>query len=185
MKQLVFLIPVLVFFACKTEPQKVDDRDSMLKTISSLEMAAMQSSQAIDPQYADSLMMMFDKFVQAFPKDSLCAEFMNKAADVASNINDCNKALGYLNKVIDGYSSSGYVEWAYFRKGAVYSDVCSNKEKAIESYQFFIDNYPTSKRAKDATVLLNLLKFNNELDYIHQLEAKQNSEGSESNSVSL
>ncbi|MDR0789927.1 MAG: hypothetical protein LBO06_03925 [Bacteroidales bacterium] len=173
MKRVILLFAVLGLLSCNNKAQKIDDRAVLLQTISATEMSALKDAQTIDPKLADSLMNLYDRYTQQYPKDSLCAEFMSKATDIAANTHNCTRALEFLARITDGYASSNYVEWAYFFKGSVYADVCKDKEKAAEAYQFFLDNYPQSKFATAATTLLTMLQLDNEMDLIREFEAKQ------------
>ena len=172
MKIIIMLLSAMVLLSCGSKEQKVDDKAALLQTISSTEESVLGDFQAIDPKIADSLMNLYDKYTKLYPEDSLCAELMNKATTIAFNIKNCTKALEFIARITDNYSSK-YVEWAYFFKGSVYADVCKDKDKAIEAYQFFLDNYPQSRFAKDATVLFEMLKLGDEMELIRLFEAKQ------------
>ncbi|MDR1726085.1 MAG: hypothetical protein LBR28_06830 [Bacteroidales bacterium] len=181
MKRLVLTLTIIIlcFSACKKE-QKPDEKTILIQTISQTEMFALQNSEAIDRKIADSLINLYDRFEKLYPQDSLCAEFMYKATDIAVNIKDCTRALEHIQKITDGYSTSDYVEWAYYFKAIIYSDVCNDKDKATEAYKFFLDNYPQSKFAKEANVMLNMLQMQNEMQIIREFEAKNQNKESDS-----
>ncbi|MDR1847001.1 MAG: tetratricopeptide repeat protein [Bacteroidales bacterium] len=177
MKRYILLIATLVTMSCgnKTDNKPVEIKDAkaeLMKTISQTEATALQATKSIDPILADSLMRLYDRFTTLYPQDTLCPFMMSKAVDVAANTKNCVRALEFLERITDKYHNNTYVEWAYFYKGTVYADVCGDKDKALEAYGFFLDNYPQSSFAQDATVLLNMLKLNDEMQLIREFEAK-------------
>ncbi|MDR1005523.1 MAG: hypothetical protein LBL74_01480 [Bacteroidales bacterium] len=182
MRNLALILAVGLLVACggkhnaDNAVSQEANKSELIKTISATEAFTMKSTQSIDANLADSLMNLYDSFAKQYPTDSICLEYLSKAVTIAFNIKDCERALSFLQRIIDDKSNSKYVEWAYFYKGAVYSDVCGDKNKASDAYVFFLDNYPQSQYVKDANVLLNMLKLQNEMDLIRQFEVNNQSD---------
>ena len=167
MKKYFFLvIGVVAFCSCQSA------KDKQAKQIIDLEKQTMRQAQAISPQRADSLLTLYDNFIAAYPKDTLCARMLYNAADVAANTKDCNRALAYLDKLMAQYPTSQLAMVGLLKEGIVFEQVCSNKEMAKKKYQEYIQKYPKSKYANDAAIMLQMLDMGDDAAMIREFEAK-------------
>lgn len=168
-KYLLLLLVLIAFLGCK--PTK----ESRLEEISKLEKQTLIDAKAISQSRADSLLNMYDGFIADFPKDSNSVIILYKAADICANVKYCERAIGYLERLVSDFPYSDMVELAKFKFGVVYEQACNNKEKAKEAYSLFVSQYPDSPMANDAAIMSNMLEMSDEMELIRQFEA-ENSE---------
>ncbi|MDR0971916.1 MAG: tetratricopeptide repeat protein [Bacteroidales bacterium] len=156
-KYLILIIGLLVIASCK--PTKED----RLKEIRDLERQTMMEAKTISDQRADSLLMMYDKFIEDFPTDSACVVMLYNASDICTNIDRCDKAINYLERLISDFDDNYMEEISRFKMGYIYEKACKDKEKAKQAYREFIDEYPKSDLATDATTMLEILDLTDSL----------------------
>lgn len=168
LKVLSLLIIALSFSFCAGN----NDKEQRQKKIKELEKSTYTSKQAISQTTADSLVNLYDSYVKDFPKDSLCSEYLFKAADVCSNTKQCQKALSYLDMIINSYPNSKFVEISYFQKGVVWQESCKNKQEAAKAFNLFIQKYPKSQHVIDAKAMIQLDTMKDDMQLIREFEKK-------------
>jgi TolA-binding protein len=165
-KYLLLAIVLFVFIGCK--PTK----ESRLEEINKLEKQTLIDAKAISQSRADSLLNMYDSFIEDFPKDTNAMTILYNAADICANVKYCDRAISYLERLIDDFPSSQIAELAKFKMGVVYEQACNNKEKAKEAYILFKKEYPNSSMSNDADIMLYMLEMSDETEIIREFEAK-------------
>ena len=149
---LILIIPVMLFAGCKPS------RNKSAEQIKSLETALYSpKSTSFDKGKADSLMTIYETFVNRFPDDSLSPGYTFKAANIAMNINEGTKAITLFDQYINKYPDKPKAEVCLFFKGYVYENVLRDLDKAKETYLVFIEKYPKSQFTDDAQMALQNL----------------------------
>lgn len=168
-KYLILALAVFGLIACKP------NKEHKLEEILNYELEILKDASSITNSRADTLLSMYDNYIMEFPKDTNSAIMLLKASDICANVNYCEKSVVYLERLIGDFPDYYTSELAYFKLAQVYEDACQDKEKAKNQYKSFIEKYPESRLATDASVILNMMEMTNELDMIREFE-KQNSE---------
>ena len=134
-----------------------------------------QEAVSFDKVKADSLMSLYESFIKENPKDSLSPGYLFKAANIAMNNGDGNKALGLFDQYLQNYSDHPKAALSMFFKGFVYENVIHNLDKARETYLLFIEKYPSNEFIKDAKLALQNLGKTPEM-IIREFEAKKHAD---------
>jgi outer membrane protein assembly factor BamD (BamD/ComL family) len=112
---------------------------------------------SFDKARADSLMALYDAFIKDHPKDTLSPAYLFKAANIAMNNGDGNKALALFDQYIRDYPDKPKAALCLFFKGFVYENSLHDFDKARETYLQFIEKYPTNEFVKDARMAIKNL----------------------------
>ena len=165
----VFLLLVIfgLMVGCSPSRQKTINR------IQSLEKRLFApESVSFDKIKADSLITLYENFIKKNPKDSLVPEYLFKAANVAMNMDDGNKAIGLFDQYLKNYPEQQKAPMCVFFKGFIYENVLHDYDKAREVYLFFIEKYPTNDFTKDARMALKNLGKTPEM-LVREFEAQR------------
>lgn len=121
---------------------------------------------------AEELVKIYTDFVTTFPKDTLCPEYLFKAADVSRGLGRALHAVELYVKLIDKYPNSEKAPLALFLQGFIFDNELNDDKKAAELYESFIKKYPNNKFVKDAEFSIkNLGKSDEQL--IEEFEKNQ------------
>lgn len=125
---------------------------------------------------ADSLLALYDEFIEAWPSDSVTPTFVFKAANVAMNAGNGGKAIGYFNRYLQSWPDKPKAPLCLFFKAFVYENVTHDIEQARESYVLFIEKYPNNEFTRDAQLaLMNLGKTPDQMVREFDLKRKADS----------
>lgn len=168
-KSTVFFLTGILFFLSACGPS----REKSVKMIQGLEHSLFsQNAVGFDKSKADSLLTLYDSFITDHPKDSLRPGFIFKAANLAMNMNDGNKAITYFDQYTRDYPDGPKASLCLFFKAFIYENMLKDLEKAKEAYQQFIERYPDNDFTDDARLALqNLGKTPDQM--VQEFEAKQ------------
>ena len=148
-------------------------REKTIARINSLEKRLFApESVNFDKTMADSLMVLYENFIKANPKDSLSPGYLFKAANIAMNAGDGGKALGLFDQYLQNYPDQKKAPMCLFFKGFVNENVLHNLDKAREAYLLFLEKYPTNDFAKDVTMALKNLGKTPEM-LVREFEAQR------------
>jgi len=170
MKTLVFLIVAIVVFTvtgCKPSREKsVTEIKNMEKHLFSPDAVS------FDKVKADSLINLYTDFIKRHSSDSLTPGYIFKAASLAMNTGDGNKAISLFDQYMNDYPDGNKAALCMFFKGYIYENMLRNLEKAKETYLQFIERYPENDFVKDAQMAIqNLGKTPEQI--VRELEAKK------------
>ena len=112
---------------------------------------------SFDKAKSDSLMNMYETFIKENPKDTLSPGYLFKAANIAMNNSDGNKALSLFDQYIRDYPGQKKAALCMFFRGFVYENVLHDLDRARETYLQFIEKYPTNEFVKDARMAIKNL----------------------------
>lgn len=111
----------------------------------------------LDIPKAQKLSKMYVEYVSANPNDSLAPDFLYKAADINMNVGKPKATIVLFQKILNYYPNYKNIPTVMFLMGYVYENQLNDYEKAGKYYIEFIDKYPESDFADDATISLKNL----------------------------
>jgi outer membrane protein assembly factor BamD (BamD/ComL family) len=167
---LILSILVLFFASCGQGRQKT------VKQITLLEKQLYTGQvTGFNRAKADSLLLLYEKFVQRYPKDSLAPKYLFQAAGLAMTLSDGRKSLELYEDFLKKFPDNPKAPVCLFFKAYVYENLITNYDKAKESYLQFIEKYPDHEFVKDARVaLMNIGKTPDQL--VREFEIRQKEE---------
>jgi len=168
-KTISLLLISTLFFFSSCGPS----RDKSVKMIRGVEQRLF-SPEAVnfDKAKADSLLNLYEAFIQAHPKDSLAPGFLFKAASLAMNMNDGKKAIAFFDQYTTSYPEGPKAAICLFFKAFIYENLLKDLGKAKDTYLLFIKRYPNDEFADDAQLAIqNLGKTPDQM--VREFEAKR------------
>lgn len=125
---------------------------------------------------ADSLLALYDAFIEDNPEDSLAPVYLFKAGSVAMNGGAGNRAVTYFDKYIQAFPQGPKAPLCLFFKAFAYENVVHDIEQARENYLRFIEKYPDNEFTDDAKLaLMNLGKSPDQMVREFELQHKADS----------
>lgn len=122
----------------------------------------------LDKQKADTLIDLYNRYVTDYPEDTMSEYYLYRMSQVYANLQNCNKAIDCLNRLIQKYPNSQKVGAARFFKGVYYKDVCDNVQKSRQAFEEYIEKYPNSPRVEDAKRLMQMDTMQNPSNILKQ-----------------
>ncbi len=160
---------LLSLFACKDNKQQpVDAQKEKQNQIESYSKSMLSNPLALDKQKADTLITLCNQYVADYPEDTMSAFYLYKMSEVYANMQNCNKAIDCLNRLIQRFPNSNYVGAARFFKGVYYKEVCDNVEKSVAAFEEYMAKHPNSPRVEDAKRLMQMDTMQNPVDLINK-----------------
>jgi outer membrane protein assembly factor BamD (BamD/ComL family) len=160
---LLFVVVTLLFTACG-EPDRMADenksKDRLAEEILALEgtLKKQMDNPTIDTASAASLIEKTALFADRFKQDSLTPHFLFKSAAVARGIGQYEKAVDLWDRTATVYPDFEKVPESIFFQGFTYDNDLKNNPKAAEKYEAFLQQFPKHPIAKDAKMLLEVVK---------------------------
>lgn len=160
---------LLSLFACKSDNQQpIDPQKEKQNQIEAYSKSILSNPLALDKQKADTLINLCNQYVANYPDDTMSAFYLYKMSEVYANMQNCNKAIDCLNRLIQRFPNSNYVGAARFFKGVYYKEVCDNVEKSVEAFEEYIAKHPNSPRVEDAKRMIQMDTMQNPADIVKQ-----------------
>ncbi len=85
---------------------------------------------------------LYREFADKYSEDSLSADYLFKAADLALGMRQATKAIESLNLLRERYPDSDQGEAALFMQAFIYDTEMNDKDKAKSIYKEFMEKYP-------------------------------------------
>jgi len=160
MKKIAIAIGVvltLTFTACNRGPQ-APDHDTLAHTIDSIEAPIMEAAQiaSIDTAKGRQLVELYVQFADAFPKDSLAATYLARAASVSNGMGNIDDMVTYFDRVINDYPDYEHLDECYYVKG-IALDNAGRRDEARATYEAFLDLFPDHFLAHDIQQAIMIL----------------------------
>jgi tetratricopeptide (TPR) repeat protein len=184
-----FHFPILIFvalffqlFACTNSTEdklltqnkdsvKVDrSKPGLLHQIKQLE-DSLYASEKLDISKGNRAIALYQEFHKYYWQDTICVDFLFKAAEIADNMGFPQKAIELYQECFDYYPNSSLAPYCLFRVGNIYQFTINDYINAKLAYNDCIKFFPNSKVAEDAKQLLNM-SGKNDLDIIREFEKK-------------
>ncbi|MEO5645485.1 MAG: hypothetical protein ABIQ40_01505 [Bacteroidia bacterium] len=121
----------------------------------------MQADKTYNMKNAIGTLKMYNEFVTKYPNDTMTAEYLFRAADLAMGAKQYTESANYLETILANHKDYRKYPDACFVAAFVYDtyleDVNHGGDRATQLYQFIITNYPTSSYAEQAKVLITYI----------------------------
>lgn len=169
MKKLLFIpIALLMFASCESEADKAAEKAkqesiekiaSRQKYYDAVQVAqkTMSQDKMFDKKKASDALRAYSDFITNFPNDSMTAEYLFRAGQLAEGFQNYEQAAVYYETIIDKHKDYKQYPIVLFAAANVYDQylekVNHGDDRARQLYDFIIAKYPETQQAKDAAVL--------------------------------
>ncbi len=147
--------------AQKDSLAKIAARGKYLKAITDAEADMRKTGNNYDQRLAMATLKAYNDFTVTFPDDSLTAEYLFLASDLAEGAHNYQQEAVYLETIIEKHKNFNKYPDAVFKAAYVYDTFLENVnhggDRAKQLYQFVITNYPNTHEASDAQVLIQYI----------------------------
>jgi tetratricopeptide (TPR) repeat protein len=106
----------------------------------------------------DEALHILDSIINQSPDDPATDDCLYKKAHILMDKNELSQGVDILNKIIDKYRYEYWGHKALFELACIYQDQLKDPSKAIELFEGFIRDFPTSFYFLDARDRLKALK---------------------------
>jgi len=137
----------------KTE---VPAKEDLLKKIIELEKE-LYTAQELNEDKAKKMISLYESYYQNYFKDYRCADYLFKAGELAENINQPYRAIGFYTKCYEEYPAYKLNDLCLFRMANLYDFKLNNYIKAKALYMEVKVKFPKSDLAKDADAAIKMM----------------------------
>ena len=124
---LITIVAALVLFACNSNPAK---------RIEKLEKQLFTTEQAVDPLIADDLVTAYCDYATQYPDDPMSPEYLFKAVDVSMNLNNPQRTIAIVDRMLRDYPDYPRTQAALFVKGFIFETYYGNLDMARKVQNF-------------------------------------------------
>lgn len=161
-KLILLFILFLPLIACNQSQEenaaKEVSKEKLEIQIKELEARLIKAEDAQkDMQAAKELIAKSVEFAKLYPKDSLSASYLFKAADVSRGIKDFGNAVKLWGQVWRTYGNYSKAPDALFLQGFTFDNDLEDKKMAKKYYEDFLKKYPSHPYANQVQQLLGVL----------------------------
>lgn len=135
------LVLVLVFVGCNS--------NDPAKKIEKLEKQLFTTENAIVPEVASDLVSAYCDFADANPDDAMAPEYLFKAVDVSMNINEPQRTISIIDRLLTEYPDFPRTQAALFVKAFIFETRYNNLDMAKKLYEQYLEQYPKGEFAED------------------------------------
>ena len=163
----IFAVAMMVVMAgCHN--QKTTESD-----VKKAEAALFNDDQTVNPEAATQAVATFSKYVEENPEADNAADYLFKAIEISVNTKqNPQQSIDLVNRLVSNYPKFDKTPVALFMLATfVYDEQMHDLDKARETYQQIINNYPESPFAKDAEISITQLGMTPE-ELIRMFEAQ-------------
>lgn len=166
----IILFTLLVGSMIACTPSKEDLKADIQKSEDTL--YGEDPSFRFDPDLADEAIEAYEAYANAYPEETVSADYLFKAADLYRAKKKYGTAITIYERIQSDFAEYEKVPHSLFLQGFVYENEMVDLEKAKEKYTEFIGKYPNHELADDVEFsLANLGKTPEEI--IRGFEEKQ------------
>ena len=140
-KFIICLVWVLVLVGC--------GNNDPAKRIEKLEKQLFSTEAAINPEVASDLVSAYRDFADANPNDAMAPEYLFKAVDVSMNINEPQRTISIIDRMLTEYPDYQNTERALFVKAFIFETRYNNLDMAKKLYEQYLTMYPDGEFAED------------------------------------
>ena len=142
MKKIIVLLLIAGFFVgCNS--------NDPAKRIEKLEKQVLATDKAIDPVVASDLVSAYCDFADANPDDTMTPEYLFKAVDVSMNLNEPQRTIYIIDKLVKEYPDYPRTQAALFIKAFIFETRYGNLDMAKKIYEQYLEMYPNGDFADD------------------------------------
>lgn len=139
-KFIVYFVLVLVLVGCNS--------NDPAKRIEKLEEQAFATEGAINPEVANDLVSAYCDFADANPDDAMAPEYLFKAVDVSMNLNEPQRTIYIIDKLLNNYPDYPRTQAALFVKAFIFETKYENYDMAKKIYEQYLVMYPDGEFAE-------------------------------------
>ena len=161
---LVLAVIALVLVGC-------NNNDSA-KRINELEKQVFSTENVINPEIASDLVSAYCDYADANPKDVMAPEYLFKAVDVSMNLNEPQRTISIIDKLIADYPDYPRTQAALFVKGFIFETKYNNLDMAKKLYEQYLEQYPDGEFANDCKASIEFLGLSPE-ELVKRFEAQE------------
>ena len=140
-KFIVYFVLVFVLVGCNT--------NDPAKRIEKLEKQVLSTDKAIDPVVASDLVSAYCDYADANPEDAMAPEYLFKAVDVSLNLNEPQRTISIIDKMLKEYPDYQNTQRALFVKAFIFETRYNNLNMAKKLYEQYLEMYPEGELADD------------------------------------
>ena len=118
------------------------------KRIEKLEKQVLSTDKAIDPVVASDLVSAYCDFADANPDDAMTPEYLFKAVDVSMNLNEPQRTIYIIDKLVKEYPDYPRTQAALFIKAFIFETRYENLDMAKKLYEQYLAMYPDGEFAE-------------------------------------
>ena len=140
-KYIVILVLSLFFIGCSN--------NDPTKRIEKLEKEAFATENAVNPEIASDLVSAYCDFADANPDDAMTPEYLFKAVDVSMNLNEPQRTISIIDRMLKDYPEYPRTQAALFVKAFIFETKYNNLDMAKKIYEQYLEMYPDGEFAGD------------------------------------
>ena len=164
MKKIIVLLLIAGFFVgCNS--------NDPAKRIEKLEKQVLTIDKAIDPEVASDLVSAYCDFADANPEDAMAPEYLFKAVDVSMNINEPQRTISIIDRLLKEYPDYPRTQAALFVKAFIFENKYGNLDMAKKLYEQYLEMYPNGEFANDCRASIENLGLTPE-ELVRKFEAQ-------------
>ena len=172
MKKNILLLAVamlLVMVGCQNQNKKVTEKD-----VKAAEEALFNEDLTANPDAVPQAIATFSRFAEENPDHAEAPEYLFKALEISVNTRqDAQQSIDLCNRLLAAYPEFDKNPVALFMIASfVYDDQLHDLDKARETYQQIVEEYPESPFANDAAISIQQLGMSPE-ELIRMFEAQE------------
>jgi hypothetical protein len=183
MSRIVLSLFILVFFySCNNNNEKSTQEESLVEVAQLSAQIDSLKAKLSGPltneeakQLSMDLMNSCNSFVEAFPKDNRCADYLFISARAANGLRQYDASLTTLNRIKGGYRGYEKMPEVYFLYAFTLDEDLERKEDAQKAYMDLINKFPDDPLSSQAAILLDQLYLSDE-ELIEMWEMKEKNE---------
>ncbi len=141
-KYIICFVLALLFVGCSN--------NDPAKRIETLEKEAFTTENAINPDIASDLVSAYCDFADAYPNDEKSPEYLFKAVDVSMNLNEPQRTISIIDRLVKEYPEYPRTQAALFIKAFIFETRYNNLEMAKKIYEQYLEMYPNGEFANDS-----------------------------------
>lgn len=169
--KLLLLIPVAaLLFSCGEKKETTADAQSRIRAMED----SVFESLTFDKRKAQALVDVYKAYANANPGDTVSAEYLFRAANVAKSMHEGEEGLRLYERIILEYPSWRRLPDVYYLKAFTIDSELGRKGEAYTAYQDVIGRFPDHPFAKDARAMMDNLQYSDE-ELIQRFQSMQDS----------
>ncbi len=130
---------------------------TLKQQIKTLESEVLKQGTTLNIPLATKLISKYKAYANQFKPDTLCANYLMKAADISRGIGKCSQSIVLLEKAKMTYPKVKQVEDVLFLQGYIFENCLNDAPKAKQKYENFIRIYPNHRLVPVAKTSLQFL----------------------------
>lgn len=165
----LFILSFLFMISCSNESKETKDvatleeKTELSTKIDALYIKLSESMDAEEAKFvSQELLVNCTNFVETFPKDDKCAEYLFIAARAAIGLGKYDESLRILDTIRKGYKGYDKMPEVYFLYAFTLDEDLDRKKDAQKAYMDLINTFPGDHLSTQSALLLDQLYMSDE-----------------------